>query len=557
MMLGTLFSTRRPSGIRASQGFSSWPPGDPRWYESLGTRSDAGIAINPEIALTIGVIYRAINVLAHAVATVPLVIFKNLGEGKQERAPDHPQYEMLHDSPNVWMTSFALRHLIVSRSILWGNFYAQLMPGRGGIGSLIPLEPSTTRVVDQLSEGRLLYVTQDKTESGGFQPERRLIQDDVFHVRGFSMDGKTGLPLTKFARNAMGLALAAEKHGSMFMRRGAQFSGLLTTPGSMEQPVREANEKAWNKAHGGLAGSGAVPLLEGGMEFKATSSTNRDSQWLEARDFQIAELGPRFLGVPGLLCGYPDKTATYASAQEMRQVFVDTGVMPLTDNIRAELNKNVVVGAPGEYYADFVLEGLLRADIKTRYESHRTAIMTGWESRNEVRRLEGLNPGPEALDEFFEPLNLGIAGEEPPEPKTVPGQRPGVPAPKGPQQPDDSEGDQGEGDQQQAAALTRLRAIAERQAQRLVRREIDAIAGSGGKLGAARRFAADAKGWGKWLDEFYAEHAKTVSESLRVPWDVAHAYAEGHRAALVASCAVVETFEAEAVPRLVALAIGG
>jgi HK97 family phage portal protein len=546
-MLAALFGETDHRRAKASVDWREvpWPSGDPgAWFEKVGTvgRSDAGVMVSPDVALTIGVVYRAINVLAHAVATVPLVIYRNLEaegvEGK-ERDTSHPQYRMLHDQPNVWQTSFAWRHLMVSRMILWGNFVAEIVPGMGGAGQLVPLEPSTTRIVDQLTDGRLVYVTRAKTEKGGFGQERTLLQDDVLHVRGFSKDGKWGVPLTEFARNAMGLALAAERHGSMFMRRGAQFSGILTAPGTADAETRKYNEEQWNKARGGMVGSGTVPLLEGGYEFKAISSTNKDSQWLESRDFQIAELGPRFLGVPGLLCGYPDKTATYASAQEMRQVFVDAGVMPLTDNIRAELNRSVVIGAPDRFHADFILEGLLRGDLKTRYEAHQVAVMTGWKSRAEVRKIEGDNPGPPELEEFFEPMNLGKTGDQ--TQGSQPARRQGQAPP--PQSPAPDEG----------ADARRLREIAQGVAQGLVRKEVTAIVGTGKQLGAARRYASDATGWHAWLAEFYGDHAKLVSERLRVPWDEAERYCSAQRAALEVSVGAVEEFEKNAVKQLVAL----
>jgi HK97 family phage portal protein len=548
MMLATIFGGEGRPRVRAGVDWRSmdWPSGDPgRWFESFGTgsRSDAGVMVSPDVALTVGVVYRAINVLAHAVATVPLVVFRNLENDGKERDTSHPQYRMLHDKPNGWQTSFAFRHLMVSRMILWGNFQAQLVPSMDGAGQLVPLDPDPriTRIVDQLPDGRLIYVTRFKNGRGSYGLDQTLLQDDVLHVRGFSKDGKQGIPLTEFARNAMGLALAAEKHGSMFMRRGAQFSGILSSPTTSDEETRKYNEAQWNKTRGGLVGSGGVPLLEGDLKFQSTTSTNKDSQWLESRDFQIAELGPRFLGVPGLLCGYPDKTATYASAQEMRQVFVDNGVMPLTDNIRAELNRSVVIGAPDRFHADFILEGLLRGDIKTRYEAHQMSVMTGWKSRAEVRKIEGDNPGPPELDEFFEPLNLGKTGDQTAARPAPPRRRRPEPAP-----PQDDSADE-----------KRMREIVAGVALGLVRKEVAAIAGSGGKAGAVRRFARDPEGWRTWLAEFYGEHAKAVSERLRVPWDVAESYCSAQRAAVEASAAAVERFEAEATPRLVAMTTGG
>jgi HK97 family phage portal protein len=388
----------------------SWGPLDPRWYQEVGgTQSDAGITIAPDAALSIPVVYRAVNVLANSVASIPLVVYRRLDGNGKERATEHPSYGLLHDKPNNWMTSFQWRHLMVCQVVLSGNHYSQILTGPGAIGQLVPLRPEATRIVDQLGDGRLVYVTRDQNERG-WGEERRLIQDDVLHVRAFSMDGKRGIPLTRLARNAMGLALAAERHGSNYMRKGARFSGILTTEGELDEDTRKANEAAWQRSYGGPEGSGMTPVLSGGLKFESVSANNRDSQWIESRTFQVEEL-LRFLGVPGVLCGYADKTATYASAEQFFLSFVKHTVMPWTENIAQELNASVITESP-RYFSEFVLEGLLRGDVKTRYEAHRNAIVTGWKNRNEVRVEESMNRGPETLDEFLEPLNMVQAGEE-------------------------------------------------------------------------------------------------------------------------------------------------
>ena len=60
------------------------------------------------------------------------------------------------------------------------------------------------RIVEQLADGRLVYLTRDRV-NGTYAPERRILQDEILHLRGFSLDGKSGIPLTKSARQAMGL----------------------------------------------------------------------------------------------------------------------------------------------------------------------------------------------------------------------------------------------------------------------------------------------------------------------------------------------------------------
>jgi phage portal protein BeeE len=61
------------------------------------------------------------------------------------------------------------------------------------------------------------------------------------------------------------------------------------------------------------------------------------------------------------------------------------------------------------------LNGLLRGDYATRTNGYRSAIITGWMSRNEARELEDMNPA-EGLDEFLTPLNMttGVDPTDPP-----------------------------------------------------------------------------------------------------------------------------------------------
>jgi HK97 family phage portal protein len=511
----------------------TWSPLDDRWYREIGgMRSDAGPVIVPEAALGVSVVYRAVNVLAHSVASVPLVVYRRTDDDGKERARDHSAYDLLHDRPNPWMTSFRWRHLVMSQAILWGNHHSEIMPGPGGIGGLVPLNPDTTRVVDQLGDGRLVYVTRDLSERG-YEPERRLLQDNVFHVRGFSLDGKSGIPLTKLARNAIGLALSAERHGSMFLRNGARFSGYLSTPSPMQKEVREDNEKAWQRAYGGPNSSGKTPLLVGGLKYEPISANNKDSQWLEARQFQVEEL-LRYLGVPGVLVGHPDKTATYASAEQFFLSFVTHSVRPWTENIAAELGMSVVLGAP-EFFADFILEGLLRGDIKTRYDAHRISIASGWKTRNEARVEENYNRGPDELDEFLEPLNMVEAGSER---ETSAAQPPRSPEPED-------------------GARAQLVRIAGRGVERLVRKEFAAICGAPGRTkGAAARYADDADGWEKWLAKFYDEHAVQIAEDLSVPLADARTYCEAQCERFGALATLTDSAEAESVRALASITPG-
>jgi phage portal protein BeeE len=62
-------------------------------------------------------------------------------------------------------------------------------------------------------------------------------------------------------------------------------------------------------------------------------------------------------------------------------------------------------------YLKFVVDGLLRGDIKTRYEAYAIARNWGWMSRNDVREKEDMNPVDDG-DDYLTPVNM-TAGPPP------------------------------------------------------------------------------------------------------------------------------------------------
>jgi phage portal protein BeeE len=61
------------------------------------------------------------------------------------------------------------------------------------------------------------------------------------------------------------------------------------------------------------------------------------------------------------------------------------------------------------YFAEFMLDGLLRGDQASRYAAYAVGRQWGWLSANDVRRKENENPI-ENGDEYLNPMNMIPAG---------------------------------------------------------------------------------------------------------------------------------------------------
>jgi hypothetical protein len=91
-----------------------------------------------------------------------------------------------------------------------------------------------------------------------------------------------------------------------------------------------------------------------------------------------------------------DKQSSWASSVEAQNLhFLTNSLRPLLVNIEQEITRCLIGDADAdEYFAEFAVEGLLRADSAGRGAWYNTALQNGWMCRNEVRKLENMPPIP-------------------------------------------------------------------------------------------------------------------------------------------------------------------
>lgn len=201
-------------------------------YRFLLGESTAGKNVNERSAMQMTAVYSCVRILSEAVAGLPLHLYKYTDSGSKKKALDHSLYFLLHDEPNPEMTSFAFRETLMTHLLLWGNAYAQIIRnGKGEVIALYPLMPNRM-TVDRDEKGQLYYEYQTSTDEarttkGGTV---RLRPTDVLHIPGLGFDGLVGYSPIAMAKNAIGLAIAAEEYGSKFYANGAAPSGVLEHP---------------------------------------------------------------------------------------------------------------------------------------------------------------------------------------------------------------------------------------------------------------------------------------------------------------------------------------
>ncbi len=190
------------------------------------------------------------------------------------------------------------------------------------------------------------------------------------------------------AKNAIGLAIAAEEYGAKFYANGAAPSGVLEHPGTLKDPSKVRD--SWSQTFGGSGNAHKIAVLEEGMKYTPISISPNEAQFLETRKFQINEIA-RIFRVPPHMVGDLEKSS-FSNIEQQSLEFVKYTLEPWLVRWEQSMAR-VLISANDkpEYFIKFNVDGLLRGDYASRMSGYATARQNGWMSANDIRELENLD----------------------------------------------------------------------------------------------------------------------------------------------------------------------
>lgn len=133
------------------------------------------------------------------------------------------------------------------------------------------------------------------------------------------------------------------------------------------------------------------------------------------RQYQRSEIAMWFR-IPPHMIGDQEKSTSWGSGiEQMSIAFVTYTLRPWLTCIEQIVTRML----PRGQFASFNIDGLLRGDVKTRWEAYRLGRESGVYSVNDIRAFENLPPVSDG-DGRIQPLNFGPLGAEPPDQPTQP-----------------------------------------------------------------------------------------------------------------------------------------
>lgn len=383
--MGILDLFRRKASAPPDMSPRAFGLNSPEFYEFV--RNGGSFGVNE--ALKNSAVMRAVDLTSGVMGALPLRIIARRPGGGIVEAEDHPLYTLLMFQPNGWQTAFEFRQLMQAWLLIHGNAYARIVRGVGNrVIALLPIDPQRV-TVEQLVDGSLRYTVTPTGRGAGGVVE----QGDMFHLRGLSTDGVTGLSRVKQAADVIQTSIQAQVAARNLFENGVIGGMALEHPGKLSAEGLQNLKDSVSSLYSGASNAGRTMILEEGMK-RSFSTVDADKLQLSEMKAGLVEDIARIFGIPRPLM-MVDETSWGSGVEQLAILYVRFGLAPWFVAWEQAVERSLMtVGERRLYRADYDERELLRGTLKDQAEYFAKALGAGghrpWMEANEVRELSGL-----------------------------------------------------------------------------------------------------------------------------------------------------------------------
>ncbi|MBP2229655.1 HK97 family phage portal protein [Azospirillum agricola] len=376
------------------------------WDDVTGGATAAGVYVTSRKALETPTSLRCGLLISDGVSTVPCKLMrKDPVTGKRTEAVDHPLYDLMQYKPCGWMNTQQFRETLMLHAAFQGGGFAYINKvGRGRVREMFTFEAGEV-LVEKRSD------SHDRSPLYRVNGEE-VPNDRILHIRGPSWNGRAGLNMVDLAREVIGLADAAQDAHAKRFGNGVQTTGVYSIEGALDDKEHKRLTN-WIKAHyAGGKNSGKPLILGSNGKFVPFGMSGADAEHLATRQYQDM-LICRQWGVLPAVVGIADKTATYASSEQMFLAHNVHTIRPWHRRFGTTLTCDLLTPeerSQGLYFKFFDTE-LLRGAAKDRAEFYAKMFQVAGITPNQILGLEDMD-GFEGGDQHYIPANFARVRED-------------------------------------------------------------------------------------------------------------------------------------------------
>lgn len=352
--------------------------------------------------------HRAITLISQSASLVPWKLYqkkqyRNGRSSKPQLIDHHPLLELLA-RPNANLSQAELIEQIINYRLLAGNSYIHAHMVHNQVRELHILRPDRMQVITAKNGQEIAY--QYKTcasKHHDFPIDPITGKSDILHMKYFHpLDDYYGLSPVEAASYSIDQHNQAAIWNQALLQNGARPSGAIMlksanndnlTPDQFDRLRDQITE-----CFAGASNAGRPMVLEGGMEWREMSLSNKDMDFMAAKNSAAREIAFAF-GVPPQLIGIPGDN-TYNNMQEARLALWEETILPILNNIKDSFNNWLVpMFNDSSLYLDYDEDAISALSLR-RENLWRRIESASFLTQDEKRVMLGLSPVDQSSDKY-------------------------------------------------------------------------------------------------------------------------------------------------------------
>jgi len=329
--------------VRTFDGLQALTTPSPKWatYDGSLNLYDRNQAY-AEIYKTQPNVRICVEFLARNIAELAPHVFRRVSDTDRSRLAKHELAAWLN-KPNPSTRRFRLlESLVGDLGIYFEAYWAKVryrgIGGRPAIG-LVRLPPQEMNV-----EGRLMP-TQFTWSPDGARDPKPFAPSEIVYFNGYNpCNPLRGLSPLETLRRILAEESAAGEHREQYWRNASRHEGLIQVakegPNYTPEQIN-AFKAQWAEFKSGGARVGDTPILPKGMEYKSTSFSARDSEYVQGGKLR-REICAAAYHIPQPMVGILDH-ATFSNIKEQHKHLYQDTLGPWLEMIQQEIEGQLLI----------------------------------------------------------------------------------------------------------------------------------------------------------------------------------------------------------------------
>lgn len=322
-----------------------------------------GERITRDKALMLPAVSDAVDFISSSIASMPVKLYRVV-KGEVSEVYGDTRTKLLNSDTGDTLNAFEFKKAMVQDYLLDKGGYAVVKRNRNDVVGLYYVEPyyvapyKNTNPIEKYVEF-LIYTKYYK-------------KYEVLTLLRNSKDGAWGKGVIDEVSKAIETAYTTLMYQLGLVQSGGNKKGFIQSDNKLDNETLQKLKQAWSNFYNNNKEN--VIVLNKGLTFKESSNSSVEMQLNESKKTLNDDIDKAF---------------------HIRKDFNETfkeAIYPIIKAFEASLNSTLLLeGEKRNYFFEFDVKEIVRANLKERYEAYRMAKEIGMKTINELRQEENMN----------------------------------------------------------------------------------------------------------------------------------------------------------------------